>query len=89
MLLKRHIQSKQIFNYVCQTVIYVAGVPPESQGAGITLVWSGRDVTQQHGVLALVSHLSFLIRNAVEITPYRGQSGQPVPSHTGNLSRRR
>lgn len=31
MLLKRHIQSKQIFNYVCRTVIYVAGVPPETK----------------------------------------------------------
>lgn len=58
-LLKRHIQSKQIFNYVCQTVIYAAGVPPESQRTGITLIWSGRRVTQQHAVVAPVSHLSF------------------------------
>lgn len=56
-LLKQRIQSKQIFNYLCWTVIYAAGVLLESQRTGLTLTESGRHVTQQPGVIAPVQSL--------------------------------
>lgn len=57
-LLKRRIQSKQIFNYLCWAGIYAAGVPLQSQRTGLALIESGRHVAQQHGVIAPVSRLS-------------------------------